>query len=276
MGKYASEVVKQAQIWLGAKEGGSIHRAIIDAYNSQRPLPRGYAVKYTDDWCAAFVSAVAVKLGYTDIMPTECGCSKMISLYQKLGSWDENDARVPRAGDIIFYDWQDSGKGDNKASSDHVGIVEKVEGNTITVIEGNRNNSVERRTIAVNARYIRGYGVPKYDEQFNTPIVNNGNIVLDWQRAAIADGYSFPKFGADGMWGSECASVAAKAICKKLPVGYKNKNLTRIIQARVGVTVDGLFGKDTRAAVIAFQRANGLTPDGIVGINTWKKILGVK
>ncbi len=86
-----------------------------------------------------------------------------MQLFQKLGEWDENDARVPKAGDIIFYDWQDSGVGDNKGTPDHVGIVEEVCGSAITVIEGNRNNAVGRRKIAVNGRYIRGYGVPKFE-----------------------------------------------------------------------------------------------------------------
>ena len=35
----------------------------------------------------------------------------------------------------------------------------------ITVIEGNYNSCVGRREIAVNAKYIRGYGVPKYDTE---------------------------------------------------------------------------------------------------------------
>lgn len=163
MGKYASKVVGQAQAWLGKKESNGTHKEIIDVYNSHKPLARGYAVKYTDAWCSTFVSAVAVKLGYTDIIPTECGCEKHIELFKKLNSWVENENRVPNAGDIIFYDWQDNGSGDNQGWSDHVGIVEKVVGSTITVIEGNINNSVGRRTLQVNGRYIRGYGVPKYD-----------------------------------------------------------------------------------------------------------------
>ena len=168
--KYASKVVAQAQAWLGRKESDGSHKEIIDIYNSHKPLARGYAVKYTDAWCAAFVSAVAIKLGYTDIIPTECGCPSMITLMQKMGIWVEDENRVPNAGDIIFYDWQDSGSGDNKGGSDHVGIVEKVEGNTITVIEGNYSDSVKRRSLAVNGRYIRGYGVPKYDaETTETP-----------------------------------------------------------------------------------------------------------
>lgn len=98
--------------------------------------------------------------------------------------------------------------------------------------------------------------------------------VKEWQNAAIADGFKFPKYGADGVWGAECESVARKAVCKKRFI-YANRNLTKIVQRKVGVTVDGLFGKNTDMAVRNFQRINGLVADGCVGINTWKKILGV-
>lgn len=165
MGKYASKIVKQAQAWVGKKESNGTHKEIIDVYNSHKPLARGYKVKYTDEWCSTFVSAVAIKCGYTDIIPTECGCEKHVQLFKKIGAWVENENRVAKAGDIIFYDWDDKGVGDDKGNADHVGIVEKVEGNTITVIEGNLNEAVARRKIKVNARYIRGYGVPKYDKE---------------------------------------------------------------------------------------------------------------
>lgn len=161
-------IVKQAQSWLGCKESDGSHKKIIDIYNAHKPLARGYKVQYNDAWCATFVSACAIKCGATDIIPTECGCDNMIALFQKAGTWVEDDAYVPSAGDIIFYDWQDSGIGDNKGSSDHVGIVEKVSGKTITVIEGNKNDAVERRTIQVDGKYIRGYGVPKYDKKVGT------------------------------------------------------------------------------------------------------------
>lgn len=99
--------------------------------------------------------------------------------------------------------------------------------------------------------------------------------VIKWQDAAVDDGFSFPIYGVDGKWGSECESVAKKAICKKCSWPWKNKNLTKIIQEFLGIEVDGKFGSDTQKAVMAYQKANGLTVDGVVGINTWKKILGV-
>jgi len=159
------QVVSIAQGWIGCKESNGTHKPIIDLYNSHKPLARGYPVKYTDAWCSTFASACAIKAGLTDIIPTECGCGKHIELFKKLGSWEENDAHVPQPGDYIFYDWQDGpnyATTDNKGAADHVGIVEKVSGQTITVIEGNMSNAVGRRTLKVNGRYIRGYGVPKY------------------------------------------------------------------------------------------------------------------
>lgn len=41
----------------------------------------------------------------------------------------------------------------------------------------------------------------------------------------------------------------------------------------VSVAVDGRFGTGTRNAVITFQRSRGLTPDGVVGPNTWMNLV---
>lgn len=161
----ANDVVKQAIAWLGYSEANYYHKAIIDIYNLHKPLPRGYAVKYSDEWCATFVSAVAIKTGATNIIPLECSCNYMIAGFKSMGRWIENDAYTPKAGDIIFYDWQDSGKGDNTGSSDHVGIVERVCGGYITVIEGNKNEVVARRVIKINSKFIRGFGVPDYKKE---------------------------------------------------------------------------------------------------------------
>ena len=150
-------ILNIARGWLGCNEKDNTHRQIIDIYNAHTPLARSYKVKYTDSWCATFVSACAIKAGCTDIIPTECSCNKMIELFQQIGCWQEDESVTPVSGWIIFYDWQDSGVGDDKGSSEHVGIVEKVSEGVITVIAGNKNDSVARRTLKVNGKYKTYY-----------------------------------------------------------------------------------------------------------------------
>jgi hypothetical protein len=307
MAKYASKVVAQAQSWLGYNENDGSHKKIIDIYNSHKPLARGYAVKYNDAWCATFVSAVAIKLGYTDIIPTECGCPSMITLMQKMGIWIENENRVPNAGDIIFYDWQDNGAGDNKGSSDHVGIVERVEGNNIIVIEGNYSNSVKRRTLSVNGRYIRGYGVPKYDSEsvvvpsvtvnsatnridttkevqnwantnYNSGLVVDGIYGKNTKKALVKilqtelnQTYK-ANLVVDGIWGAK-----TKAACPSLKAGIKN-DVVGVLQALLicngytGAYLDKDYGSATTSAVKSYQSKKGLVTDGIAGKNTFAKL----
>lgn len=150
MSKNANTILDIARGWIGRKESNGTHKEIIDVYNNHKPLARGYKVKYTDSWCATFVSACAIKANYTDIIPLECSCNKMIEKFKNMGRWTEDDGHVPHLGDVIFYDWQDNGKGDDRGSSEHVGYVEKVENGKITVIEGNKSDSVSRRVLNVN------------------------------------------------------------------------------------------------------------------------------
>ncbi|MCR5420944.1 MAG: CHAP domain-containing protein [Lachnospiraceae bacterium] len=161
-GVQRSAMINQARAWLGKNEGDGSFKDIIDVYNGHTPLAKGYKMSYTDSWCAAFVSALAIKCGLTDILPTECSCERMINLYKNLSAWVENDAYIPLVGDLIFYDWGDDGQGDNTGWSDHVGIIESVVGNVLTVIEGNSSDMVKRRTVNINGKFIRGFATPFY------------------------------------------------------------------------------------------------------------------
>ena len=48
-------------------------------------------------------------------------------------------------------------------------------------------------------------------------------------------------------------------------------NITKLIQEKLGISADGIFGANTEVAVKNYQRTNGLSVDGIVGRNTWRK-----
>lgn len=156
------QVVKAAESYLGCNESDGSHRQIIDLYNSHQPLAVDYEVQYTDSWCSAFVSAVAIQCGLTDIIPTECGCERQIGLFQGLNRWEEADDAIPLPGDLIFYDWDETQWGDCTGWSDHVGIVVGTKWPFIKVIEGNRDDQVMYRILPIDDVSIRGYGRPDY------------------------------------------------------------------------------------------------------------------
>ena len=155
-------VVQTAEGWLGCSEADGTHRQIIDLYNSHKPLAQGYEVQYDDNWCSTFVSAVAIRCGMTDIIPTECGCERHTKLFMERDCWVEDDDYHPLPGDIIFYCRSDKGFGDCTGWSDHVGIVVGTKGSYIKVIEGNSNDRVQYQIIRVDSKGIRGYAVPNY------------------------------------------------------------------------------------------------------------------
>lgn len=155
-------MVAKMRSWIGKNEADGSFREIIDIYNSHTPRARGYKLQYSDEWCAGTVSAAAIATGNTNAVPLEVSCHYMIEGAKAKGIWVENDSYVPQGGDIILYDWQDSGIGDNTGNPDHVGVVEYTSGGIIHVIEGNNGEKVARRELSVNGRYIRGFIVPKY------------------------------------------------------------------------------------------------------------------
>lgn len=206
-----NDVVNVMRGWLGWSEKNGKYKAIIDLYNTQDPLPRGYPVKYTDEWCATTVTAAGMAAGLHDIVYGECSCGKMVALYQAAGRWQESDAYRPQPGDIIMYYWKD---GANYATTDctgapnHVGIVEQVVGTTITVIEGNKGEAVARRTLSVNGRYIRGYCIPDYASKAESEVdeivsYDDWKKYMDQYRSELRDNDS-------GTWSKEAREWAIK------------------------------------------------------------------
>lgn len=93
------------------------------------------------------------------------------------------------------------------------------------------------------------------------------NWVATLQEECNRQGFSNQK--VDGIPGPKTL-----AGCPTVREGARG-NITRLLQEKLGVAADGIFGANTKKAVIAFQRERGLSADGIVGQNTWKKLLGL-
>lgn len=159
----ANDVLDVMRSWIGKSRSAGTHRDIIDLYNSHKPLAQGYAVSYYDDYCDTTVSAAFIKLDAVDLIGgTECGVERHVGLFKKAGIWQEDGTVIPKPGWIIVYNWDD-GTQPNDGFADHIGIVETVSGDLITLIEGNMAGGVVgRRTIKIGWGFIRGYAIPKY------------------------------------------------------------------------------------------------------------------
>lgn len=176
----AQDVLKVAQGWVGYSERNGKHQEILKVYNAHKPLARGYAMKISDDWCDAFVSACAIKANAVDLIGTEVGVPKHVEIFKQKGIWNEDGTVRPQPGWLIVYAWGTSMQ-PNNAAPKHIGIVESVAAdNMITVIEGNRNEAVQRRSIPVGWGFIRGYAMPKYDVGKNLDAIAKEVIAGKW------------------------------------------------------------------------------------------------
>lgn len=161
MGVTAQDVLDVMRSWIGYNETNKKYLEILNIYNSHKPLARGYAIKPSDEWCDATVSAAAIKAGAVDLIGTEVGVEKHVDIFKSKGIWIEDGTITPQPGDIIVFNW-DRNAQPNNGGSDHIGYVEKVSGGVITTIEGNTSESVARRTYRVGHGNIRGFARPRY------------------------------------------------------------------------------------------------------------------
>ena len=159
------ECALTAARWLGTKEGSREHKEILKIYNSIRPLPRGYAVKEQDPWCAAFVSAAAVQSGAGEWYPLECSCARIIENAKEMGIWVERDDHIPTVGDWVLYNWDAKPTGDDTGAPDHVGVVIGMEDGDMLVAEGNYDNAVKLRRISIDWSKLRGFVHPEFEEE---------------------------------------------------------------------------------------------------------------
>ena len=154
-------VLRAAANLVGVTAGSAAHRQLVSDYNSVKPLPVGYTVKNSDDWCDVFVTTVFQREGLSHLIGRECGVERHIQIFKRLGIWNENGLTTPKAGDIITFNW-DQNSQQNDGWADHIGIVESVQNGIIHTIEGNSNGAVRRQVYRVGHGNIRGFATPRY------------------------------------------------------------------------------------------------------------------
>ena len=239
-------IINTAKTYIGTIEGSQNHREIINLYNRGR-YSDAYQMTMSDPGCCAFVVAMFVECNAGDIIPGYAACDQMISVFKSWGRWKARSASV-NVGDIIFYDWNADG------SADHVGIVVQNRFGDLSIIEGNKSDSVSYRNISSSYPQIIGYGVPNYDgSDGNQSPVNSTGSISELDRSYI----------------------------RTLPLlQYSSQNIyVKILQVllnyygTVAIDVDGDFGPKTKSAVATYQMAHSLEVDGICGHEIWTELL---
>ena len=243
------------------------YAAYIDAnpefYNGKK---NGYA------WCDVFVDYLFVKcFGFEKGRNMLCqpkysagaGCLYSAEYYKQAGRWHKN---APNPGDQIFFSY-------SPGEYSHTGIVEKVNGDTVTTIEGNTSDSVGRRTYNIGNQSIAGYGTPNWKLVEDWVVVENGQIVnsSEWAKdedtatavlkptTPSTENHSWQppmlKYAPDDYFAAVCV-LQGILNCRNWDSGK----------------VDGYFGAKTQAAVNRARRFFDMDADGICDAELWKRL----
>lgn len=192
-------------------------------------------------WCMAFVwwcfrEADLSSLFYDG--KKTASCTTLMKWAKAAGRFVTGDYRP---GDVVLYQIDDD------AYADHTGILERVEGSgRLVVIEGNTSDEVRR--VTRDPSLLWGAYRPAWQEEGGSGDEEDG------------EGLRLPELA----YGASGGSVKAMQILL-LGYGYKLPQYG----------ADGDFGSETRTALRNYQLHNGLDTDGVCGVNTWRKLLGV-
>lgn len=194
---YIDDVLKTASDWVGYKEGENnwnYFADYLDKVNYFKPQK-----KQNVAWCHIFIDAIFTIASAPDtrsasekqwdakffLYQPSTGNLSASCIYGAKYFRDNNEFYTsnPKRGDIIYFG--------SKGNESHVGIIEKIEGDIIHTIEGNKNNSVCRATYKIGASNIAGYGRPRYDGESRTTPTTTTNtsaeVLIKSIKQLIAD-----------------------------------------------------------------------------------------
>ena len=220
-------------------------------YNGNK---NGYA------WCECFVDWCFFKAFGPDGQRIQCqtgdlgaACIYSMQYYQQQGRCDQN----PKAGDQVFF----YGGG----TVGHTGIVTAVTDSSITVVEGNSSDRVQKLTYSRSSGSIAGYGHPWYEKASAVPEEPQPAPPAEESVPSPQTVTVHLPLLKRGSTGSAVESAQLLLIHRGYDCGGR-KFLGR-------ETPDGDFGPATEKAVRSFQTKAALEPDGEIGADTWTALL---
>lgn len=244
-----NDIIKKAISQIGTKENpaGSNKVKYNTDYYGRAVVGNAYP------WCCVFVWWVFRQCGASALFyggQKTAYCPTVESYYKKLKRWYTSN---PQPGDLVLFDF--SGKG----VAEHIGILEKVNADgTYNCIEGNTGSGNDANGGCVmrrkrNRSVIRGFARPSYD----------GTVAKNATTTTATKG-------------ADTVNITL-TVLKSGSKGNEVKTLQRLLIAlghSCGASgADGDFGSATFKAVKEFQTKHKLTADGVVGVNTWNKLL---
>lgn len=203
-------------------------------------------------WCAAFVSYIMAKAGAKNLFYG----GKSVFYVPYAQQWlKKNCTHVKmidaKPGDIVVFTWDGIGNNSEKGSRDHIGFIRKAgTSKTAYTIEGNTNGGiVANKTRAL--KWIYGIYRPKY-----------GTASTSTKKAYTGTFPTLPKRG----------------YFRKGDTGAQAKYLQKLLNWAAGtkLTVDGIIGAKTIAAVGTYQKKYSLTIDYLFGKKCLAKAKTIK
>lgn len=208
------------------------------------------------DWC--FFKAFGEEGQRIQCQTGDLGAACIYSMqyYRQQGRCDQD----PRPGDQVFF----YGGG----TVGHTGIVVEVSESSITVVEGNSSDRVQKLNYPRSSGSIAGYGHPWYEK---------ASAVPEEPQPALP---------------AEESALSPQTVTVRLPLLKRGSTGTAVESAQLLLihrgydcggrkffgreTPDGEFGPATEKAVRSFQTAHSLEPDGEVGAVTWMALVKEK
>lgn len=228
------KILKTAANEIGYKEGSGNKTKYGKAYGLD-----GVA------WCVIFQWWVFNTAGLSSLFyggGKVASCSAMRNYAKQHGQWVTSGYKP---GDLVILDFPSTG-----CKTDHIALVEKVNGSVLTTIEGNTSSGV-------SGSQSNGDGV--YRKQRNVSLVN---------------GAYRPVYGGSTARAIKQVSISCGQV-EPGSVGGHVRAVQTLLNANLnaGLSIDGEYGPKTSAAIKKFQSVKKLSPDGIVGKDTWTALL---